>query len=272
MQAITQLETVVQPTNTTCNTGHMNTTIPQEADLRDTILSHWHTLPQTLREAIQQDIHIKETTEATRNMLLSRESIDAVELAAISALLGILPYKKIAAALAQQTNITERDTTRIVTHLTEHLFTPLKESLNMLAVNKESPATQKPTEQKQEIEVIVPTQESVVVKTISTDPAMQKKYTRLAQTVQGTIASGPIAHAYVTALDTYSTDEQHKTALGHHIASVLVGTETMAQFKDTIKQGDLIATNRAQDFFHACETTLFAPVRKSILQSLEHPK
>jgi hypothetical protein len=266
MQVITQQETIMQP----ANTERMNTTTPQDTDLRDMILKHWHTLPQTLREAIQHDEHTKTVKDATRNMLLSRESIDSVELAAIATLLGIIPYEKISEALAQNKNITERDILRIATHLTEHLFTPHKEALDTLVVNRESIPTKNPTEQKQDVGAVTHTQESVVVKTINTDPAMQKKYTRLAQTVQNTIASGPIAHAYVTILDTYGTDEQHKAALGRHIASVLVGTETMAQFKDTIKQSDLIAAEHMQDFFHTCETTLFAPVRKSILQSLEH--
>jgi hypothetical protein len=250
----------------------MYSTTPKEIDLQDVILSHWHTLPHALRDAIHHDEHIKATKDATRNMLLSRETIDSVELAAISTLLGIIPYKKIAEAFAQHTSITERDKQRIALYLTEHLFTPYKESLDMLEVNKEPITVKNPKEQQKDNDSAAPTQQpqSVVVATIHTDPVMQKKYTRLTNAVQDTIASGPIAHAYATTLDTYGADEQHKATIGRHIASVLVGTETMAQFKDIIKQDNVIPPERMQDFFRTCEATLFAPVRKSILQSLEH--
>jgi len=239
----------------------------QSDDFRAVLAQHWHTLPQELRDVIQKDEHITVVRDATKNMLFSRKTIDEIELAAISTMLGVLPYRMFEDVLKNQ-SITDRDRTRATTYLQEHLFTPHKEALDTLAVNK--------TLEKKQVVKTPEVQEAPVEQTktatekaIIADAVLYKKFSKLPKKVQESITSGPTEYALNTILTTYAKDDSKKTQLQQHILMVLVGTGTMSQFKELVQHGELVAESNTKTFLLDCETKLFGPVRKVILQSLE---
>ncbi len=201
-------------------------------------------------------------------MLLARETVDAIELSVLSALLGIIPYAHFADALSMYSGITEQDRARITEHLSRILFAKYHTDLDALAINKNTPPPPANTTQRAPApNTQRPT--SVVEQAIAEHPAYQKKFAALPEPVRTTIASGPIALGYSSIPNRYATAKEHTSAIQQHILGVLVGAETMQQFRETIRETALVRTDVVQEFFSECEMQLFKPVRRSILQSLE---
>jgi hypothetical protein len=236
-------------------------------DLRLEIQKQWLTLPEEIKKIILEEKHLTCVENNVKNMLLSRDTINQIELSVLCTLLGMLPYREYENVLTAYTDITESNKKKLSFLIEKDLFTPYVYLLEKLPINRVALAPKKNPEQKKD-DFTPPL--SLFEESMKENTSLEKRFKTLPKVVQDIILSGPLAYEYTQIIEKFSFSKEREKSLREKVFGVLVGTLPVKQFLIDITAFNEIPEEKRNAFISQCEEKIFRPVRHSILKTLEH--